>query len=116
MNTRPYICFDVNTLSQYLVKPRRVHLIDAKLVMRYLKCTIDLGLYYWRDHDYKLYGYTDSDWAGSAIDKKSTSGGFYCLGSDMISWFSKKQSNVALSTIEAEYIEAFSVSCEAIWI
>ena len=47
----------VNTLSQYLVKPRRVHLIVAKHVMRYLKCMIDLGLYYGRDHDYKLYGY-----------------------------------------------------------
>ena len=55
-NTRPYICFDVNTLSQYLVKPRWVHLIDGKHVMRYLKGAIDLGLYYGRDHDYILYG------------------------------------------------------------
>ena len=67
MNTRPYICFDVNTLIQYLVKPRWVHLIDAKHVMRYLKGTIDLGLYYGRDHDYKLSGYTDLDWEGSGI-------------------------------------------------
>ena len=56
-NTRPDICFVVNTLSQYLVKPRQVHLIAAKHVMRYLKGMIDLGLYYGRDHDYKLYGY-----------------------------------------------------------
>ena len=69
-NTRPYICFDVNTLSQYLVKPRRVHLIATNHVMRSLKGTIDLGLYYGRDHDYRLYGYTDSDWAGSAADRK----------------------------------------------
>ena len=59
MNTRPDICFDVNTLSQYLVKPRRVHLIAAKHVMRYLKGTIEFGLYYDRDHDYRLYGYID---------------------------------------------------------
>ena len=59
MNIRLDICFDVNTLSQYLVKPRRVDLIVAKHVMRYLKCMIDLGLYYGRDHDYNLYGYTD---------------------------------------------------------
>ena len=89
-NTSPDICFAMNTLSQYLVKPRRVHLIVAKHVMRYLKGTIDLGLYYGRDHGYRSYGCTNSDWAGSAIERKSTSGGCYCLGSDMISWFSKK--------------------------
>ena len=104
MNTRPYIFFVVNTLSQYLVKPRRVHLIVTKNVMRYLKGTNDLRLYYGRDHGYKLYGYTDSDWARSAIDRKRTSGGCYCLGSAMISWFSKKQSSVSLSTVEVEYI------------
>ena len=73
-NTRPDICFAVNTLSQYLVQPRRVHLIAAKHVMRYLKGTIDFGLYYDGNHDYRLYGYTDADWAGSISDRKSTSG------------------------------------------
>ena len=96
--TRPDICFVVNTLSQYLVKPRWVHLIDEKHVMRYLKGTIDLGIYYGRDHDYILYGYTDLDWVGSVADRKSTSGGCYYLISTMISWFSKKQSSVDLST------------------
>ena len=115
-NTRIDICFAVNTLSQYLVKPRRVHLIAVKHVMRYLKGTIDLGLYYERDHDYNLHGYTDSDWARSAANKKSTLGGCYCLGSAMISWFSKKQSSVALSTIEVEYIVACSACCEGIWL
>ena len=60
-NTRPDICFVVNTLSQYLVQPRRVHLVTAKHVMRYLKGTIDFGLYYDGNHDYRLYGYTDAD-------------------------------------------------------
>ena len=59
-NTRPYIIFVVNIFSQYLVKPRWVHLIVENHVMRYLKGTIDFGLYYDRDHDYILYGYTDS--------------------------------------------------------
>ena len=63
MNTRPDICFVVNTLSQYLVKPRRVHLIAAKHVMRYLKGTIYFGLYYVTYHDYRLYGYMDLHWA-----------------------------------------------------
>jgi hypothetical protein len=60
-NTRPDICFVVNTLSQFLVEPRRVHLIDAKHVMRYLKGTLDCGLSYDGDHDFRLSGYTDSD-------------------------------------------------------
>ena len=95
INTRPNICFAVNTLSQYLVQPRRVHLIAAKYVMRYLKGMIEFVLYYDRYHEYKLYGYTDLDWEGSATDKKSTSGGCYYLGSAMISWFSKKQFSVS---------------------
>ena len=74
-NIRPDICFVVNTLSYYLVKPRNVHLIVAKHVMRYLKGTIDLGLYYGRDHDYILYGYMDSDLEGSVAYRKGASGG-----------------------------------------
>ena len=108
-NTRPDICFDVNTLSRYLVQPRRVHQIAAKHVMRYLKGTIDFGLYYDGNHDYRLYDYIDADWDGSVSDKRSTSGGCYSLGSAMISWFSGKQSSVALSTAEAEYIAALLV-------
>ena len=84
--------------------------------MRYLKGTMDFGLYCDRDHDYILYGYVDSDWAGSVTDKKSTSGGCYFMGSSMISWLNKKQSHVALSKVEAEYIAACSTSCEVIWL
>ena len=72
-NTMPDICFVVNTLSQYLVKPKHVHLIDAKHVMRYLKGMIDFGLYNDGDHEYRLYGYIDVDWDGSTSDRKSTS-------------------------------------------
>ena len=115
-NTRPYIWFVVNTLSRYLVKPRWVHLIAAKHMMRYLKGTIDLGLYYGRYHDYRLYGYMDSDWEVNTTYRKSTSSGCYCLGSTMISCFSKKQSIVALGIAEAEYIATCSTFCEAIWI
>jgi hypothetical protein len=71
-NTRPGICFAVNTLSHFLVEPRRVHLVAAKHVMRYLKGTMDYGLSYDGDHDFTLSGYTDADWAGSvAYTKKS---------------------------------------------
>ena len=115
-NTRLDICFAVNTLIQYLVEPRRVHLIAAKHMMRYLKGTIDFGLYYDGNHDYRLYGYTDADWAGSVLDKRSTSGGCYCLGFAMSSWFSRKKSSVSLSMAEAEYIAACFASYEAIWL
>ena len=64
----------------------------------------------------RLYGYTDTDWAGSVSDRRSTSSGCYSLGSAMISWFSRKQSNVALSTADVEYIAACSASCEFIWL
>ena len=103
-NTRPDIYFVVNTLIQYLVQPRWVQLVAAKHVMRYLKGTIDFGLYYDGSHEYGLYGYTDADWDGSISDRKSTSGRCFCLGSAMSSWFSRKQSSVSLSTAEAEYI------------
>jgi hypothetical protein len=115
-NTKPNICFAVNTLSQFLVEPRRVHLVAAKHVMRYLKGTLDFGLSYNEDHDFRLSGYTDSVWAGSVSDRKSTSGCCFSLGSTMISWQSRKQSSIALSMAEAEYIAACSASCEAIWL
>jgi hypothetical protein len=115
-NTRPDICFAVNTLSQFLVEPRRVHLVAAKHVMRYLKGTMDYGLSYDGDHDFTLIEYTDADWAGSVADRKSTSGCCFSLRSAMISWQSRKQSSIALSTVKAEYIDACSASCETIWL
>jgi hypothetical protein len=85
MNTRPDICFAVNTLSQFLVEPKHVHLVAAKHVMRYLKGTLDCGLSYDGDHHFTLSGYTDSDWVGSTADRKSTSRCCFSLGSTMIS-------------------------------
>jgi hypothetical protein len=116
MNTRPDICFAMNTLSQFLVEPRHVHLVAAKHVMRYLKGTLDYGLSYDGDHNFTLSGYTDSDWDGSVSDRKSTSGCCFSFGSAMISWQSKKQSNISLSTTEEKYIVVCSASFEAIWL
>ena len=100
-NTRPDICFAVNTLSQYMVNPKHIHLIGAKHAMRYLKGTLDYGLKYISNNDISLLGFRDSYWAGSAKDRESTLGGCFILGSGMISWFSRKQANIALSTVEA---------------
>jgi hypothetical protein len=115
-NTRLDICFFVNTLSQYLVEPRCVHLVAAKHVMRYLKGMLDFGLCYNGDHYFILGGYTDSDYARSVTDRKSTSGCCSSLGSAMTSWQSRKQSSISLTATEAEYIPACSTSFEAIWL
>jgi hypothetical protein len=100
-NTKPDICFVVNNLSQFLVECRHVHLVAAKHVMRYVKGTLDYGLNYDGDNDFTLSGYTDSDWEGSISDRKITSGCYFSFGSTMISWQSRKQPNIALSTAEA---------------
>ena len=115
-NTRPGICFVVNTLIQFLMDPRHVHLVTAKHVLRYLKGTMDCFLKYDVNQKTKLHSYVDSDWAGSTTNRKSTLGCFFSLRSSMISWFSMKKSCVALSTAEAEYVSACSTSWEAVWL
>jgi hypothetical protein len=116
MNTKPDICFFVNTLIQFLVEPRHVHLVSTKHVMRYLKGTIDCALSYDGDHDFTLSEYIDSDCVGSVSDRKRTSRCCFGLGSTMIPWKSRKKSSISLSIVEAEYTIAFSTSCEAIWL
>lgn len=115
-NTRPDICFVVNILSQYIIEPRHVHLIVEKHVLKYLKGTIEYGIKYGADCEFKLQGYSDSDWAGSVSDRKSISGYCFGIGSGMISWFRRKQTNVALSTAEAEYMATCLACAEVVWL
>ena len=82
--------------------------------MRYLKGTVDYRLKYEANQKINLEGYVDSDWAGNDIDKKSTLGCCFSMGSVVISWFSKNHSCVALSTVEAEYVTTYSASCEVV--
>eukprot|EP00253_Pinus_taeda_P026176 PITA_26176 len=116
VNTRPDICFAVNTMSQFMCEPRKVHWVAAKHILRYLQGTMDYGLDYRQGDGVRLVGYTDSNWAGCASDRKSTSGCCFGLGSVVVSWFSRKQQSVALSSAEAEYMAASLASCEAIWL
>jgi hypothetical protein len=101
-NTRPYICFVVNTLSQYLVEPICVHLVSTKHVMRYLKGMLDYGLCYTRDHDFILFGYTNSNWAGSVSNRNKTLGCCFSLGSTMTSWKRRNKYSISLSMAEAK--------------
>ena len=96
-----------------MVEPRCAHLIATKHVLRYLKSTIDYGLQFVADYEFRLVGYTDLDWVGSVIDQNSTSGCCFSLGLAMILW---KQTSVALSTTEVEYIVACSARSEAVWL
>jgi hypothetical protein len=116
VNTRSDICFVVNMLSQFQVEPRQENWVAAKHILRYLHGTIMYGLRYASNSEVKLQGFTDSDWAGSAEDRKSTSRLCFSLGSAMISWTSRKQKSVALNTAEAEYIAACDACTKAVWL
>ena len=115
VKTHPDVCFVVNTLSQHMVDPHHIHWVGAKNLLRYLWGTINNGLRYTAG-SVTLHGYTDADWAGSVVDRKSTSGRCFTLGFALISWMSRKQKSVALSTAEAKYIAAGMACCEAVWL
>eukprot|EP00253_Pinus_taeda_P029961 PITA_29961 len=83
VNSRPNICYVVNTLSQFMVEPKRAHWAAAKHVVRYLQGIVDYGLLYSRGKDIRLSGFTDADWAGSSEDQKSTSGAVAVSNSTM---------------------------------
>lgn len=99
-----------------MTEPRHRHWVVAKHVLRYLRGTIAYGLRYTSSGGVMLHGFTDSDWDGSPVDGKSTSGYCFSLGSAMISWSSRKQGSIAQSTVEVEYIPASGASREAVWI
>lgn len=105
----------VNQLSQAMVQPTKMFWKAAKHVLRYLKGTSQYRLWYRRTEGVKLQGFTDADWAGSPSDRKSTSEEIFNLGSVAVSWYSRKQRSVALSTAEVEYMAASHTTCEAIW-
>jgi hypothetical protein len=90
VNTRTYIFFAMNTLSQFQVEPRHEHWIVANNILRYLRGTLNYDLRYASKNDVQLHGFTDLDWVESADEKKSTSSICFSLGSAMISWASKK--------------------------
>ncbi|XP_070034502.1 secreted RxLR effector protein 161-like [Nicotiana tomentosiformis] len=102
--------FSVSVLSRYIHSPTKQNLGAAKRVLRYVAGTVDFGIWYSKDTDFSLNGYSDSDWARSIDDRKSTSGNVFSLGSGAISWCSKKQDVVALSSAEAEYVAVTSAA------
>jgi hypothetical protein len=114
--TRPDIFFAVSILSRYMHCASEMHLKAAKRVIRYIKGTIDFGVKFKYCQNFKLLGFSDSDWGGSVDDMKSTSGYCFSLGSGVFSWSSKKQETVAQSTAEAEFIAATAAVNQALWL
>jgi hypothetical protein len=87
-----------------------------KRILRYLKHTPSIGLWYPKGARFQLVGYSNSDYAGCKIDRKSTSGGCHLLRRSLVSWSSKKQNSVALSTAEAEYIATGACCAQILYI
>ena len=114
--TRPDISFAVSLVSQYMHAPTVVHLCMVKRILRYLKKTIGRGIVMRRNGHTDIIGFSDSDWAGNTIDRRSTTG--YCMfvGGNLVSWKSKKQPVVARSSAEAEYRAMAAASCEMVWL
>ena len=96
--------------------PRKPHLDLVRFTLRYVSATSDYALFYASDIEVQLYGYTDADWAGSISDRRSTSGFMFSLGSAAITWSSKKQPTVTLSSIEAKYKGVAVAACEVAWL
>ncbi|KAK2388640.1 putative mitochondrial protein [Trifolium repens] len=113
--SRPDITYAVGVCARYQADPKVSHLTQVKRILKYVNGTSDYGIMYSHCENSTLYGSCDADWAGSADDRKSTSGGCFFLGTNLISWFSKKQNCVALSTAEAEYVAAGSSCSQLVW-
>ncbi|CAH9132625.1 unnamed protein product [Cuscuta epithymum] len=115
-HSRPDIALSVSIVSRYMHSPTKQHLGAAKRILKYISGTLEYGIQYSSVREFKLRGYTDSDWAGCVDDRKSTSGSVFDLGSGAITWSSKKQETVALSTSEAEYVAAGAAAKQALWL
>ncbi|KAJ9548148.1 hypothetical protein OSB04_020691 [Centaurea solstitialis] len=113
--SRPDIMFSTCLCARYQSKPKESHLKAVKRIFRYLKGTVNLGLWYPKGSGYELTGYTDADHGGCKLDRKSTTGHIQFLGDKLVSWASKKQNCVSLSTAEAEYVAAASCCSQIIW-
>ncbi|GJR77491.1 hypothetical protein Tco_0089856 [Tanacetum coccineum] len=113
--SRPDIMFAVCLCARFQVTPKVSHLHAVKRIFRYLKHQPKLGLWYPKDSPFHLEAFSDSDYAGDNHDRRSTSGGCQYLGRRLVSWQCKKQTIVAISSTEAEYVAATSCCAQVLW-
>ena len=103
-------------VSRYMELPRQVHLQTVKRIMRYIKGTTTFDLFYSSSKKIEIVGYSDNDWGGDSDERKSTSDNCFMIEKTVCLWSSKKQSIVALSTCEAEYVAAAASACQSVWL
>ena len=114
--TRPNIMFAISLLSRFMHCANEVHFQAAKRIVRYIKGTTNYGIKYSYCQNFMLHGYSDSDWASSIDDMRSTIGFCFSFKSRIFSWSSKKQDVIAQSIAEVEYVAANATINQAIWI
>ena len=114
--TRPDLSVAVGMLSKFMSNPSKDHWCGIKRVLRYIRGTLDLGLQFTYSDEFRLCGFSDADWAGCLDTRKSTSGHVFRLGNATIGWRSKKQSIVALSSTESEYVALCAAAQETVWL
>ncbi|KAK9064178.1 hypothetical protein SSX86_015558 [Deinandra increscens subsp. villosa] len=114
--TRPDITFAVSVLSRFMQKPLKPHLDAIRRVLRYVKSTPTYGIKFKRETSLELIGYCDADYARDISTRRSTTGYVFILGSGAVSWCSKRQPTVSLSTTEAEYRAAAMAAQECVWL
>ncbi|GJT40400.1 retrovirus-related pol polyprotein from transposon TNT 1-94 [Tanacetum coccineum] len=102
--------------SWYQANPKESHLVAIKRIFMYLKGTPNLNLWYPKGTSFDLKAYSDSDYAGCNLDRKSTSGGCQILGEKLVCWSAKKQSSISMSSAEAEYVAAAGLCAQVPWI
>ena len=113
--TRPDIAHAVGVLAKYMAQPTSVHWVAAKHVLRYLAGTADFGINF-KGSSTAMLGYSDADYAGDLDTRRSTTGYLFTMNGGAISWSSKRQPTVAVSTTEAEYMAAAQATKEALWL
>jgi hypothetical protein len=113
--SRPDIMLSVCMCARFQSDPKECHLVAVKRILRYLVSTPCFGIWYPKGSTFDLIGYSDSNYAGCKVDRKSTSGTCQFLGRSMVSWSSKKQTSVALSTADAEYVAAGQCCAQLLW-
>ena len=113
--SRPDVMFSVCMCGRFQASPRVSHLKATKRILRYLKHLQNVGLWCPKGAKFKLVGYSDSNYTGCKVERKSTLGTYQLLGRSLVLWSSKKQNSVALSTAKAEYISAGSCCAQILW-
>jgi hypothetical protein len=113
--SRSDVMFSVYMCTRFQASPRESHLKATKRILRYLKYTQNIGLWYPKGAKFELIGYSDSDYTRCKVERKSTSEICQLLGRSLVSWSSKKQNSVVLSTAEAKYIAAGSCCAQILW-